>query len=172
MLFPAMTTNYLRVLFGISTIQSLRTACISDTRIRKYALEYRRFVYRDDLLSMPSMDRPSAGASFRTYLAPILKAPIILFTLAFKYIEKFEKKADARVWVPKFQRVLLICLYSVIFLGCLISSVYVFLGLASFHAQIDVNTWSFGQIVAITVWVPPLCEYFHLEQRKCLPPPS
>ena len=28
------------------------------------------------------------------------------------------------------------------------------------------NTWSFGQIVAITVWTGPLCEYIHLETRK------
>ena len=28
------------------------------------------------------------------------------------------------------------------------------------------NSWSFGQIVAITVWVGPLCEYLHLEIRK------
>ena len=27
------------------------------------------------------------------------------------------------------------------------------------------NTWSFGQIVAITVWAGPLCEYIHLETR-------
>ena len=28
------------------------------------------------------------------------------------------------------------------------------------------NTWSFGQIVAITVWAEPLCEYIHLEIRE------
>jgi len=28
------------------------------------------------------------------------------------------------------------------------------------------KTWNFGQIVAITVWAPPLCEYIHLELRK------
>ena len=28
------------------------------------------------------------------------------------------------------------------------------------------NSWSFGQIVAITVWAGPLCEYIHLEIRK------
>ncbi|KAK0508144.1 hypothetical protein JMJ35_009228 [Cladonia borealis] len=27
------------------------------------------------------------------------------------------------------------------------------------------NSWSFGQIVAITVWAEPLCEYLHLEIR-------
>lgn len=30
------------------------------------------------------------------------------------------------------------------------------------------DSWSFGQIVAITVWVGPLCEYLHLEIRKSL----
>ena len=28
------------------------------------------------------------------------------------------------------------------------------------------KTWNFGQIVAITVWAPPLFEYIHLELRK------
>ena len=28
------------------------------------------------------------------------------------------------------------------------------------------NSWSFGQIVAITVWAEPLCEYIHLEIRE------
>ena len=28
------------------------------------------------------------------------------------------------------------------------------------------NVWSFGQIVAITVWAEPLCEYIHLEIRE------
>ena len=31
---------------------------------------------------------------------------------------------------------------------------------------VDSSSWSFGQIVAITVWAGPLCEYFHLELRK------
>ena len=39
---------------------------------------------------------------------------------------------------------------------------------------VDSKTWSFGQIVAITVWAQPLCEYFHLELRESFfsrPPP-
>ncbi len=31
------------------------------------------------------------------------------------------------------------------------------------------TSWNFGQIVAITVWAPPLCEYIHLELRESLP---
>ena len=38
------------------------------------------------------------------------------------------------------------------------------------------DSWSFGQVVAITVWAEPLCEYFHLELREFLtfpiPPPT
>ena len=33
---------------------------------------------------------------------------------------------------------------------------------------VDVDSWSFGQVVAITVWAEPLCEYFHLELREFL----
>ena len=31
---------------------------------------------------------------------------------------------------------------------------------------VDTSSWSFGQIVAISVWAEPLCEYFHLELRE------
>lgn len=31
---------------------------------------------------------------------------------------------------------------------------------------VDPTKWSFGQIVAISVWAEPLCEYFHLELRE------
>ena len=31
---------------------------------------------------------------------------------------------------------------------------------------VDRHSWSFGQIVAISVWAEPLCEYFHLELRE------
>ena len=31
---------------------------------------------------------------------------------------------------------------------------------------VAVDSWSFGQVVAITVWAEPLCEYFHLELRE------
>lgn len=30
------------------------------------------------------------------------------------------------------------------------------------------NTWNFGQVFAITVWVPPIVEYIHLETRKLI----
>lgn len=31
---------------------------------------------------------------------------------------------------------------------------------------VDRHSWSFGQIVAVSVWAEPLCEYFHLELRE------
>lgn len=31
------------------------------------------------------------------------------------------------------------------------------------------NTWSFGQIFAIAVWLPPVVEYIHLEMRELTP---
>lgn len=34
---------------------------------------------------------------------------------------------------------------------------------------VDRHLWSFGQVVAITVWAQPLCEYIHLEFRKWSP---
>ncbi|KAL8893900.1 MAG: hypothetical protein Q9192_004810 [Flavoplaca navasiana] len=37
--------------------------------------------------------------------------------------------------------------------------------------DINGNTWNFGQVFAITVWVPPVVEYIHLELRKLMIPP-
>ena len=31
------------------------------------------------------------------------------------------------------------------------------------------SNWNFGQIVAITLWIPPIVEYIHLEMRKSTP---
>lgn len=31
------------------------------------------------------------------------------------------------------------------------------------------NTWNFGQIFAIAVWLPPVVEYIHLEMRELIP---
>ncbi|KAL8662826.1 MAG: hypothetical protein Q9168_008197 [Polycauliona sp. 1 TL-2023] len=31
--------------------------------------------------------------------------------------------------------------------------------------EVNGNTWNFGQVFAITVWVPPIVEYIHLEMR-------
>lgn len=31
---------------------------------------------------------------------------------------------------------------------------------------VDSQSWSFGQIVALSVWAEPLCEYFHLGLRR------
>lgn len=42
-----------------------------------------------------------------------------------------------------------------------------FIDLAWFAHLVDHHSWAFGQIVAITVWAGPLCEYIHLELREC-----
>ena len=34
--------------------------------------------------------------------------------------------------------------------------------------EVNGNTWNFGQVFAITVWVPPIVEYIHLELRKLI----
>lgn len=45
-----------------------------------------------------------------------------------------------------------------------IISTYTF---TSFDSEID-NNWGFGQVVAITVWIPPLVEYIVLGTREAL----
>lgn len=43
---------------------------------------------------------------------------------------------------------------------------YSFIGLG----LVDLNTWSFGQIVAVAVWVPPVVDYLHLQTGKPIVP--
>jgi hypothetical protein len=33
--------------------------------------------------------------------------------------------------------------------------------------MMDPSAWSFGQIVAVAIWVPPIVEYAYLLMRKC-----
>ena len=60
-------------------------------------------------------------------------------------------------------------LKSIVYVTCFSFYVYAFLtffqDLLWFQNLVDRTAWSFGQIVAINVWAPPLFEYFHLEMR-------
>lgn len=166
------------VTFTISTVQLLREAYAEDTKIRKWALRYQHYAYRGETLPTSSLGNRSIGTHLRKSSTIIMKASITLVTLISMGIDNLEKRAASRDWSRKFRRFLVICLYWMIFLGCIVSFVFEFLGLASFLAKVDIKTWTFGQIVAITVWAPPLCEYFHLEllgmtkgfQHRLLPP--
>ncbi|CAF9934798.1 MAG: hypothetical protein ALECFALPRED_006095 [Alectoria fallacina] len=166
------------VTFTISTIQLLRKAYVEDSNIRKWALKYRHFAYWDKALPTSSLGNRSIGTHLQTSSTTIMKASITLVTLISRRIDKLEERAASHDWPRKFRRFLLICLYWMIFLGGIVSFAFIFLGLAAFQDKIDTKTWTFGQIVAITVWAPPLCEYFHLElrgmkrgfQHRLLPP--
>ena len=149
---------FLSVTFMISNFLLLRKACIEDTWIREWALQYRHFVYGNETLGNRSI-----GMHLRTSFRIIMKPSIVLVTLISICIDNLERRAASHDWPRKFRRFLIICLYWIIFLGGIVSFVFFFQGLASFQAKIDLHTWTFGQIVAITVWAPPLCEYFHLE---------
>ena len=169
---------FIWVTFVISTAQLLRKAYVEDTKIRKWILKYRHFAYRDETLPTISSGNRGIGTRIREASTRIMKASITLTALLSMLVDKMEKRAASHDRPRKFRRFLVICLYWMIFSGCIISFVFFFRSLASFHAQVDTHTWSFGQIVAITVWAPPLCEYLHLElrgmtrgfQHRLLPP--
>lgn len=171
-IFLRTIADYYRVTFTISAVHLLRKACVNDTKIRKWALKYRSFAYMDETLTTLSWGDRSIGTHLRTTPTTIMKASVILVNIISMHIDKLEnrieKRADSHDWPHKLRRFLVICLYWTIFLGCIISFIFVFLGLALFLPKVDMKTWSFGQIVAMTVWAPPLCEYFYLEWRKCL----
>ena len=164
--------------FTISTFQLLRKAYIEDTKIRKWAFKYRQLGYQDETLASSSLGVGSIRMDLRISFTIMIKASITLVTLISMRIEKLEKRAASHDWPRKYRRFLVIFLYWIIFLGCIVCFAFDFLGLASFQTKVDHQTWTFGQIVAITVWTPPLCEYFHLElrgmkrgfQHRLLPP--
>lgn len=166
------------VTFTITTVQLLRKAYVEDTKIRKWALKYPQFAYGDETLPMSSLGNHSIRTHLRTSSTIIMKASVTLVTLISMLIDKLENGAASHDWPGKCRRFLVICLYWMLFLGCIVSFVFVFQGLASFWAKVDTTSWTFGQIVALTVWAPPLCEYFHLElrgmtrgfQHRLLPP--
>ena len=164
--------------FTISAVRLLREAYVEDTKIRKWALKCQHFAYREETLPTSSLGNRSIGTHLRTCSKIITKAAIILVTYISMRIDNLEKRAACHDWHRKYRRFLFICLYWMFFLGCIVCFVFEFLGLATFLAKVDIKTWTFGQIVAIAVWAPPLCEYFHLEllgmtkgfQHRLLPP--
>lgn len=76
--------------------------------------------------------------------------------------QTFDWKGSARVTFKTGVFVLFLYLYIKFFT--------MFLGDLAWFARNDVysKTWNFGQVVAITVWAPPICEYIHLEVRKSM----
>ena len=153
------------VTFTISTFQLLRKAYGEDTKIRKWAFKYRQLGYQDETLASSSLGTGSIRMDLRISSTILIKASITLVTLISMRIEKLEKRAASHDWPRRYRRFLVIFLYWIIFLGCIVCFTFEFLGLASFQTKVDHQTWTFGQVVAVTVWTPPLCEYFHLEMR-------
>lgn len=69
-------------------------------------------------------------------------------------------------WLKASQLAFIVLLYAII-LGLYLHFFNIFCqDLAWFASNGVSNSWSFGQIVAITVWAGPLCEYIHLEIRE------
>ena len=69
-------------------------------------------------------------------------------------------------WLRVFQSAFIVLFYATI-IGLYLYFFGIFCqDLAWFASNGVSNTWSFGQVVAITVWAGPLCEYIHLEIRE------
>ena len=75
-----------------------------------------------------------------------------------------------RHWVKTLIRVIYSLTYLVIWAFLLLYLATFFSRWAAANTVIDTSTWSFGQIVAVTIWAAPLCEWVYLEFRKCFSP--
>ena len=75
--------------------------------------------------------------------------------------------ASGLEWTSTMTSTLLFSIY-LIFFGLYINWFAIFMQDLQWFAYngVDSSSWSFGQIVAISVWASPLCEYFHLELRE------
>ncbi|KAI9674744.1 MAG: hypothetical protein M1817_001648 [Caeruleum heppii] len=80
-------------------------------------------------------------------------------TLTMPYVASFYSSTT-----PSYRRTLVYLLLSAVFFAGMIHQ-----GIMFSHFQrlglIETETWSFGQIVAVTVWIPPVIDYLHSELR-------
>lgn len=89
-----------------------------------------------------------------------------MIALTRHYADNLKDKARMQDWPGKGRRMVVFLVY-LTFLGVYIGWFRTFfIDLAWFADLVDQDTWGFGQIVAITVWAGPLCEYIHLELRE------
>lgn len=96
----------------------------------------------------------------------IMKTFLILVALTRRHIDKWENKAQVQDWAGKGRNAIVFTVYFSFTALYVTWFVRFFQVLAWFGNLVDAKSWAFGQIVAITVWAGPLCEYFHLEMRE------
>ena len=113
---------------------------------------------------------PSPGKGFRAWrwivAALVMKTSMILVALTRRFVNAWKDKAMIQDWPGKGRRTIVFMVY-LMFMGWYIWWFRTFfIDLAWFVDLVDHHSWGFGQIVAITVWAGPLCEYIHLELRE------
>ena len=99
-------------------------------------------------------------------LALIIKTSMVLVALMRRFVNTWKDRARLQDWRGKGRRIIVFIVYSTICAFYIWWFRTFFIDLAWFADLVDHHSWSFGQIVAITVWAGPLCEYLHLEIRK------
>ncbi|KAL8721026.1 MAG: hypothetical protein Q9181_007795 [Wetmoreana brouardii] len=79
---------------------------------------------------------------------------------------KMEKRVRMRGW-KGFAKSFFKAVLFVVFLSLYLKFFNMFLHNLAWFAKNNVynNSWNFGQVFAITVWLPPICEFVHLEIR-------
>ena len=91
---------------------------------------------------------------------------MVVVALTRRYVKILEAKANIQDWSGKGRQMIVFLIY-LTFAGFYVWWFRTFfIDLAWFAHLVDHKSWGFGQIVAITVWAGPLCEYIHLELRE------
>ena len=113
---------------------------------------------------------PSPGKDFRARIwiipALVIKTSMILVALTRRFVNAWKDKARIHDWPGEGKRIIVFMIYLIIMGWYIWWFRTFFIDLAWFADLVDHNSWGFGQIVAITVWAGPLCEYIHLELRE------
>lgn len=120
---------------------------------------------RPSLTPLPPPGRRSEARRWN-YLAMIIKTVLVLVVLTRRYVKRWKDKARLQDWPGKGLKIVVFLIYlAVVALYIWLFTTF-FIDLAWFSGLVDQHSWGFGQIVAITVWAGPLCEYIHLELRE------
>ena len=117
---------------------------------------------------MTTLRSPGEGFQARIWMIPalIIKTLMKSVTLTRRFVNAWKDKARIQDWPGKGRRIIVFMVY-LTFMGLYVWSFRTFfIDLAWFASLVDHHSWGFGQIVAITVWAGPLCEYIHLELRE------
>ncbi|KAL8653268.1 MAG: hypothetical protein Q9210_002195 [Variospora velana] len=115
------------------------------------------------LLTLPRMQTWLAGRVYPNRATRLWQLSAHVLTRIFMSLRKRLQELN---WKRIFRKAFKVGVF-VFFMMMYAQFFILFLDKLAWFAKNEVynKTWNFGQIIALTVWAPPICEYIHLELR-------